>query len=444
MTDVRASSWLSFASRERSLEVEARSTGDAVEVVVYEADREGRPEHARGRVELMASPPPLRRRLHIADALSPSRWAPGDLYGRGMFHGPAFQVLSSLSRRSTALSASLKEPSAPLFGDGRRPLLPVALLDGIGQAIGLVRAEEELAMCFPTGVDRLELAPVSGASGPYELVARFEPDGPRGRRSDAELRAADGAVLLSVRGRRDQDAQLPPHFWNYRADPFGVAFSRSIRDLFRDVPGVERCAIVSIGDFAGGFLTEADGLWALDLSRYVLGREERAAFEGFAPGPSRLGWLLERAVMKDAARWLSRGRVTMADVVIREDERGTLTAHGPSPLRPAPVAADADGYEAVGVAGDGTEIAGVGAAIAAEPETAARRAAARALGCREAFELEVRGLDAGSGRFEVMAADGRKAVAFSRGFGARTAAICIVSSSDVGFQGSGERTERQS
>jgi acyl transferase domain-containing protein/acyl carrier protein len=434
LKDVRASSWLSFATRERRLEVEAETSGGGVDVVVYEADREGSPVHARARVEFSEDAPALPALLVIGAELSPSRWTTSDLYGNGMFHGPAFQVLSSLSGRSSEMvAAQLKEPAAPLFSDearASRPLLPVALLDGIGQAVGLFIAEEELAMCFPTGVERLDLAPAGAVSGPFELVARVRRDGSRSWISDAELKASDGKVLVSVRGRRDQDAQLPPHFWRYRANPFEVAFSRSVVDLFRNVPGIEHCAIASIGEFAGEFLTEADGLWALDLSRYVLGREERAVFQGLGREPSRLSWLLERAVMKDAVRLLTRERSTMADVEIPGD--GGVV-----------VAADGDGYEAMAIAGDGKAIGGVGIAFAGEAEVSAARAAAKALGLRKAEELKVNGFDPEAGRFELVGDRGR-AFAFTRPFGGRKAAISIVPRKDVEPATAAEGTESKS
>jgi phosphopantetheinyl transferase (holo-ACP synthase) len=75
------------------------------------------------------------------------------------------------------------------------------------------------------------------------------------------------------------------------------------------------------------------GLWRRVWAQLVLGREEREEFRGLAaPEARQVEWLVGRTAAKEAARDLLRAHLgldpPLADIAIRRDEDGRLTAGG--------------------------------------------------------------------------------------------------------------------
>jgi len=363
--DVRLLEWLVFATPTKRIRTEAKEGGDGgIYTTVAEVTSDGQEVPvATGTVELSPVRSSLGKPTIAIQAAEPSRWRAGEVYTRGMFHGPAFQAVVSLdARNAQSVRATLREPDpALMFGDerGNELVLPVALIDGVGQVVGLWGGEDDLKMGFPSAIERLEVAPADTRKTPFAATGQIDTQGDRWC-SDVEVCSEDGAVVLRLQGRIDQVFDLPPHIWRYRTSPRSLIFSRESRDLFEDVPAARHCTICELDNFGGPFLAEANGVWALLLSRYILNRKEREVFAKLRLPPRALAsWLLGRVVAKDAVRVHLSLDVCMADVGIDPGEHGRPTATLPDGDVPVISLAHA-GYDAVAVAGNARALTGVG------------------------------------------------------------------------------------
>ena len=366
--DIRLRRWLAFDVARKRVRMEARVIGDAdIRMTVFEVSRNGeKVVVATGIIEAPLIPTDPGEPTIENRANAPSRWQPDDLYTKGLFHGPAFQALASMDAREVdAARATLRRPDPTLmFGDARGHdlLVPVALVDGMGQVVGLWGAENDSRMGFPTSVQRLEIGSEHADAERYVALARIHDHGDRWL-SDVELHAEHGPVALRLLGRVDRVVDLPTHFWRYRTAPREVVFSRVLRGAFNDIPAARYLTICELDGFGGPFLIEENGLWALDLAHYVLDRSERSVYaELDLPPAARASWLLGRVVAKDAVRAHLSLDACMADVGIATDRRSGTRAVL-STGEPPVISLAHTGYDAVAVAGDPGILQAVGIAL---------------------------------------------------------------------------------
>ena len=97
--------------------------------------------------------------------------------------------------------------------------------------------------------------------------------------------------------------------------------SRSLGDLFRDVPGALDCTICGLGRLDGKIWVNR--FWAQALARMILSARERQVFESLKlPPVAVVSWLMGRIVAKDATRLRLALDECMADVEILTLEHG--------------------------------------------------------------------------------------------------------------------------
>jgi phosphopantetheinyl transferase len=377
LRNVRALRWLAFDEPRRRLRVEAESLdATSVRVVVHEISSNGGTPStpiADGIVDLDVKRDPLPPVAWTVDAQSPPRWSNEELYRRGMFHGPAFQSLRSLDGfgdEGIRATLCVTEPQLLLPEEAQRTrgslALPVSLLDGVGQALGLWLGESDFAMAFPIGLASLRLG-AARDDGPLDATIRVSQSTPGLWTSDAEVRSSRGDVVLRIEGRRDRLLPVAQHIWRYRVAPHEIVFGRSIVERSLSLP--DGLVLCELDDFRREFLLEDSAFWALVLSRLALSASERAAYDRrTGPKSASVSWLLGRVALKDAVRLLDPISRPMADVEIVPDDRGKpcVVLDGASEREAPLVSVSHKGLGAVAAAADPRRFLGVG--IDLEPE----------------------------------------------------------------------------
>ncbi len=364
MRDVQTLSWLDFAAPARRVRVIARRAAPLVyDVTVVEADRENAPIHARAIVEFEEQPLDLGTDRTTPSESAPHRWSPDRLYTDGLFHGPAFRVIEAIEVcTDTTVEAIVRGNGHPLLKNGNAALLlPVAIIDAIGQAIGFWCARETLEMSFPTGLRKIEFGRPQNGNEALRLTGNILGENEGRIHSDLKVVDEAGNVIVRVSGRTDQEIPLPKSFWRYRVNPKETAFSRHRKDLFASAPGIEHCVVTQLEDFGGAVLLEMNGVWSLNLSRYVLDRGERRRFDELTrPPASKAAWLLGRTAAKDAVRIFTGEKWCLADFRIDSDQNGA-PAVAADHLRNAPLVSFAhSGFSAMALAVDPERVRGAG------------------------------------------------------------------------------------
>jgi phosphopantetheinyl transferase len=386
MRDVRAYRWLALEGDKLSVKIVATvrpgTNGGEVSVQLFEADvPAGTPPPApiaEGTM-LMAEAypaPPARAPLALAGE-RPSRWAPGDLYRHGMFHGPAFRGVVSMDRwGEDGAEATLQtRPAADLFASTRQPSLitdPV-LLDQPGQVVGFWTAEhlERGFVVFPSHLEALHLY-AAPSSAPQRLTcqARIALVGEQQVRSDLDVVDGSGRLVARLVGWWDRRFDLPRDFVRFLYAPGEATLGRpwpAPMAARSGAPGLEAWRL-GLDDFPEGFFTSHGGVWQRALAYAVLSRKERELWRGLrTPESRRVEWLLGRVLAKDALRATLQRlyglRLAPADVEILPDPEGRPVAAGAwtsqVPRVPILSVSHADGV-AVALVGDAEAAAGVG------------------------------------------------------------------------------------
>jgi phosphopantetheinyl transferase len=151
---------------------------------------------------------------------------------------------------------------------------------------------------------------------------------------------------------------LPRGLYAYWSTPRKVVLGRSIGGLFRDLPGIEHCAICEVAGATGKILLNR--LWCQVLARMILGAEERQIFNDLKLPPlNAVSWLLGRAVAKDSVRLLRALDVCMADVSILPGPNGQPIARVEAGSSPH-VSLAHRGFEAIGIAAEPDRFQSVG------------------------------------------------------------------------------------
>lgn len=225
-----------------------------------------------------------------------------DIYAqRHMFHGPSFHCLTGdfvVSERGAATHLLVRSAEA-LFASVRHPQLLVdpALLDGVGQCIGMWAMQRERYV-FPIGIAKLELyRPTPPAGTRVPLRIEITRDEGKTLYADAEIGDGQGGVWLRVRDWTHWKFRWPRALVDFRRAP--ARHSLCTRLALPGLPPAAVCCSLSPEEVAGFDATL--------LARHFLHLDEMADFRAKAEHPRRQQhWLLGRIAAKDAARaWLA-------------------------------------------------------------------------------------------------------------------------------------------
>jgi len=366
LSDVRTLRWVTFENDTRRLRIEANRTDEfSVRVSLFEADAEGMAAAvAEGTVELAPTatslgPPQVPDRAH-----TPVDWA-DDIYGRILFHGPAFQGVAQLEFcDADSVRALVHEPDATrLFSSAEPPSLcvPMALIDVATQVPGMIYGrwhpdDAQVHMVYPNSFERLEFTDIPAAE-PLTCVATARREGSH-LLTDLEVKTARDEVVLRITGRRCQVVDFPTAIHHQSKEPTHVVCSRDITEMFADVPGIRDCVIAEVARIQDPVLMER--LWSQVVGRMILGREERRLFRELKTPPRETtSWLMGRIAAKDAVRLRAGRPMYLADVAILPDEFGR--PHVRLSTSDAPhVSISHKAFEAVAVAAGAGSFRGVG------------------------------------------------------------------------------------
>ncbi len=270
--DVRALRWLAV---EPSVEITMRATKRANDPHLVDVDLPG---YARATIRFAATYPAApRTALAPLTNPHPAPHTAEQMYGdRWMFHGPAYQGVTSLG------------PVGDDGVDGFITTLPApgALLDCAGQLMGwwVMHTETRDRLAMPVHIARIELFDAHPAPG--ELVycgVRMREVGEQNVTADLEL-ARDGLAWARITGWTDRRFDSDDAVWKVLMYPEHNA--------------------LAVADPAG-FVTVTEhwrGAASRELMmRRYLGAAERADHERIGPR-GRRGWLLGRIAIKDAVR----------------------------------------------------------------------------------------------------------------------------------------------
>ncbi|MFC0710467.1 4'-phosphopantetheinyl transferase superfamily protein [Azorhizophilus paspali] len=224
-----------------------------------------------------------------------------DIYReRHMFHGPCFHCLTGeiILADEGGVADLLTRPPTGLFRSIERPqlLLDPALLDGIGQFLG-VWAMERDRYVLPIGFGKLELyraTPPAGTRVPIRIeIVREEA---MTLYANVEIQDGSGGVWLRVREWGGIKFRHPARGLDFRRQPTRHLLSRPL-ELPSLARGVKAFQIAK---------ADTQGFDPLLLARYYLHSDEMPAFTAKATVPPRQQqWQLGRVVAKDAVRaWL--------------------------------------------------------------------------------------------------------------------------------------------
>jgi acyl transferase domain-containing protein len=343
MRDILGRHWIRVDDSPVQLEISARrSTGSPSEVLVQirnlseSPDRKG-PAVIEGIVifgEQYPSAPPASRDGLKAER--PSRLAGSALYGRLMFHGPAFQAVAAIERsgdngtigqlRTLATDNMFRSVSAPRF------VIDPVVLDGAGQLLGFWTAENlpRGFVVFPYGLKSLRVFGPNRPTG-AQLTGKLivELQGQESTRSDIEIAGTDGRVWMRLEGWGDRRFDPPPSFHQAWVDLYQASISQAWPAPLERVPSSNAFECYRLQKL----FEPGASLWKELWASLVLTRRERQFFRNQrASEEDQLRWLSGRTVAKDALRSFLRKHHDLdllpADIEIVEDEGGRMTARG--------------------------------------------------------------------------------------------------------------------
>jgi acyl transferase domain-containing protein/phosphopantetheinyl transferase len=335
LSRIQTHRWLTFEGLVRKLVVRAEASGaKSVHVTIREDDRQELSGAVAEATFEFADQPQTLGASRLPKVSAGQYSVPSsDIYGRILFHGPAFQGIEHVEACQTeAASVSIRLPDPTLlWPGGAQQRLPAVLIDVAGQIIGIIHSQtwaaEKALLTFPNGIDRVEFRS-DRLAGPLKATARMCREASF-IRSDVEMCDARGEVVFRAWGRVDAEVPIPGGLYGYWPRPERITISHPITGLFRGVPGIEHCAICTAG--GDDYRLIVNQLWRNTLARMILGGNERDEFErrGLAPVPAASA-LLGRAAAKDAVRSLFERPLYMADIAIEVDHKGRPHAKTPA------------------------------------------------------------------------------------------------------------------
>ncbi|MGQ0620034.1 MAG: beta-ketoacyl synthase N-terminal-like domain-containing protein [Panacagrimonas sp.] len=270
--------------------------------------------------------------------------ADGQLYVRGMFHGPRMQGAQRVRRWSeSAIELDVQIlPTHDYFAFTQRPQFQAdaTLSDVLGQNLYYWLQEQfggEIN-CFPFQIARLSMHAPPPPAG-TQVISRAHILSKTQDRLAGSIDAFDaaGRLLMRMEMLEDRTFTVPARFYQYRLDPARRFISE------RWMEGLLPTGLCArrIEPFADELLSSGGGLWGRGLAHMTLNRAERARYYALpSSGPRREEWLMGRIAAKEAARdwFLNRHQITLAsaDVEIDQDANGRplirCTALGAAPM----------------------------------------------------------------------------------------------------------------
>ncbi|MGQ0502939.1 MAG: beta-ketoacyl synthase N-terminal-like domain-containing protein [Panacagrimonas sp.] len=264
------------------------------------------------------------------DSLVPQFNPDGQLYQRGMFHGPRLRGARRVKRwGSQNIDVDLETlPSRDYFSFSTQPRFQIdaTLADVLGQTLYFWLQEQHggLINCFPFQIARLSLFAPPQAPG-TALGSRAQVSVPGAERVSALIDAVDaqGRVLMRAEGWDDRAFEVPERFYQFRLDPP----RRHLGEVWMDgllPPGLFARRVVP---FEHDVLTGGGAIWGRGLAHMVLNRAERKQFYALpTAGPRRFEWLMGRIAAKEAVRdWVQykhQMQLASADIEIGNDAHG--------------------------------------------------------------------------------------------------------------------------
>jgi len=338
LEDVRTFDWVIVESGIDLLTISSeRAGGDEAEPrVLVRLTRDGAPL-VEATVVLGAAPETVDFALApLAEPREPV-WQDHELYTMGMFHGPLYHSIATLTAwDDTGIDTVLNPTPLDWFSDRADPaglVLNPVLLDAIGHATAywIAQGHGTDFSSFPSSIDRIDLCDArTEDTGGCALQARvsFEgtgEQGPKFLRGDFLCTAPDGHVIFAARGWRDRFFTVPNTFYKARYWPRDSWYGEDVSALLSDMP--DSALVWSVPAFPQGFLTDSGGIWRRVLACTVLAAEEHEQFRALPQQPRRLAdWLVGRIAIKEAARsWISTnyGVLLMpADLIVRTTDAG--------------------------------------------------------------------------------------------------------------------------
>ncbi|MGH8549676.1 MAG: beta-ketoacyl synthase N-terminal-like domain-containing protein [Methylococcales bacterium] len=332
LSDIRISRWLAMFTNTRRVRMVARASDDGtVQVAILEADREGmNAEIAHATIELSDEPRELGSQRLPDPVLHPPPWTKDQLYGKVLFHGPAFRAIDEVTHWSpTCVAVRLRAVLQELV-PGQALTIPVQLIDNASQIPGLIHGnywEDEGPVCklaFPNHVERVEMAIPFPHDLPLSAVAVIE-ENSTVLRSHTEFKTTDGRVVMRYWGKTEEIVLFPRCIYEYTFNPDRIWCSEDITELFAGVPGLHQCAISKTRD--GGYQLLVHRLWSQIIARIMLNGSERRVFNSLNSTPVAIArWLSGRIAAKDSVRLLYRLNCAMADIRIESNDLGRPSA----------------------------------------------------------------------------------------------------------------------
>lgn len=262
----------------------------------------------------------------------------GELYSRGMFHGPRLQGVTSIRRwADEAIEADLVTIATDdYFGFTRQPRFRTdpALLDAAGQLAGywLTEMHSWGFNCFPYHVGRYTqyADPLPAGS---KLRCRGSIRLSDALRLEANFDVFDdsGRLLMRASNWEDRKFTVPAQVYGFRMQPQSAYLSEAW--LPEGFAG-QGLTLRRLAPFEDGFLDQGFGIWKRMIAHLVLAADERQTYYQALPasGPQREHWLLGRIAVKDAVRaWAESHhglKLAPADVLTATGASGELQVVG--------------------------------------------------------------------------------------------------------------------
>ncbi len=349
MKSVRAYRWIALEEPRLPLQVVARQGANADEVDVYMCEA-----YAGDDSKGQPAVPIIEGTVIFADAYPQaatagpfplegeraSKWPAGRMYDRtGMFHGPAFRLVTSMDRtgRDGAEATLVGVPSQGLFRSRPHPrlLIDPVLLDAMGQVVGYWTGDQFTngLSVFPFRLERLhlygpELPP--GEAATCRVRVTFVDD--QWIRSNIEVVRRDGTLLVEMVQWEDRRLDLPREHYDFRISPRDVLLSTPWFEAGGTPSGAGAFQVCLLRQAPGGVLEAHGMIWLRMLAYTVLNREERKAWKALTSVRRRIEWLMGRIAVKDAVRLLLRRHCGIAlcpaDIEIVADEHGRPGVRG--------------------------------------------------------------------------------------------------------------------
>ena len=334
----RGSRWLSLDQGRLHLRIVAERAGadaERVSVRLFLLDQGGPPGgisvfEAQVQMAEQYPEPPAASAWASPDSFAPEFNADGQLYRRGMFHGPRLQGGRQVQRwGSNAIDVDLEVlPTQDYFSFTHTPRLQTdaTLVDVLGQTLYWWLQEQQGGRlnCFPYQIARATFyAPPHAAGTRVQSRATLRLPAPERLSAEIDATTLDGRVLMRMEGWDDRTFEVPDRFYRYRLDPpRGFIGHRWMDGLLP--PGLHARRVEP---FENDLLESGGGLWGRGLAHMALNPAERARFYSLpSAGVRRYEWLLGRIAAKEAARdWFQYKHqlvLASADIEIEADARG--------------------------------------------------------------------------------------------------------------------------